>query len=68
MVFVSRIKTIFFVHHMFTQFQVLPLGAAGPCEWAGRKAGLQVNGNAGGQEGMRVLVSVFGVGRASTGT
>lgn len=51
MVFVYRIKTIFFVHQMFTQFQVLPLGAAGGREWADRKAGLRVDGGAEGQEG-----------------
>lgn len=51
LVFVSKIKTNFFVHHMFTQFWGLPLGAAGPREWAGRKAGLQVDGNAGGAGG-----------------
>lgn len=39
--------------------------------WRRRKAGLEVDGNAGGGlEGVRVRVpaSVFGVGRASTGT
>lgn len=50
------------------RFQALPLGVVGPRVSAGRKAGLEVDGNAGGQEGMCVLVSVFGVDRASRAT
>lgn len=65
MVFVYRIKHIFFARHMFTQFQELPLGGAGPRAWAGRKAGLRADGSAGGWRGLR---SVFGVGRARAAT